>query len=136
MPENAEEDAAQVTYSCCSAEDVDTLYRPGQTMSVHWMVEAPNGPATDAPPVELTARLSGPYATVEELKAAEGDLRNPAGDVTFTAPPIRPTGTPGEQPVSSIPISADARPGYYYLITSENQGGGSVSGGSIIRVVA
>ncbi|WP_285561126.1 hypothetical protein [Actinoplanes regularis] len=136
--ENAGDDAvpAQVTYSCCADTDVDSLYRPGQTMSVHWTVESPDGPATSAPPVELTASLTGPYATVEELKTASEGRDIAAGVVTFTAPPIRPTGTSGEQPVSSIPIGSDARPGYYNLATSMNEVGRSSGGASIIRVVA
>lgn len=104
-------------------------------MSVHWTAKAPNDPATGSPHVELTARLTGPYSTVDDLKAA-GDPQTATGSVTFTAPPIRPTGTAGEQPVSTILISSDARPGYYNLTTSTNQDGGSFSGASIIRVVA
>ncbi|GAB1643775.1 hypothetical protein [Krasilnikovia sp. MM14-A1259] len=127
---------ARVTYTCCSAKDVDPPYRPGQTMSVHWKAAPPDGPSAGAPQVELTARLTGPYASVDGLKAATEDLQGAAGDVTFTAPAIRPSGTPGEQPVSTILIDADARPGYYDLITSVKQGGTSNSGASVIQVVS
>ncbi|BEL09466.1 hypothetical protein Q0Z83_076570 [Actinoplanes sichuanensis] len=130
------DDRSGVTYTCCSAEDVDRPYRPGQTLLVHWTAESPAAPVTDSPQVELTARLTGPYATVDELKTAIGERGDDAGKVTFEAQPLRPTGTPGEQPVSSIPISSDARPGFYNLTTAENQAGRTASGGSIIRVIA
>jgi len=130
-PENDGAAPAQLTYTCCSATDVDTLYHPGQTMSVHWMVE---GPATGSPQVELTASLTGPYPTADELKA--DDSGTAAGKVTFTAAPVRPAGTPGEHPVSTIAIGSDARPGYYNLTTSMKQGGATDGGASIVRVVA
>lgn len=100
-------------------------------MSVHWAVEAPKGPTAGTAQVELTARLTGPSATVDELKAA-----GTAGELTFTAVPVRPSGAPGERPVSTILIGSDARPGYYNLVTAVTRGAGSQSGASIVRVVA
>ena len=43
-PEDAGESAAtaQVTYTCCSAKDIETPAHPGQTMSIHWAAELPN----------------------------------------------------------------------------------------------
>ncbi|MBB2943664.1 hypothetical protein FB565_003393 [Actinoplanes lutulentus] len=128
--------SAGVTYSCCADTDVDSPYYPGQVVSVLWTVESTNGPATGAAAqVELSASLTGPYATVGQLKSAPEDSTNAAEYVTFTAPPVRPSGTPGEKPVSTILISSDAGPGYYNLTTAMKQGGQTVGGASIIRVV-
>ncbi|GGM56393.1 hypothetical protein ACFFX1_29475 [Dactylosporangium sucinum] len=122
------------TYTCCEAADIDRDYQPGQTLTVHWTVVpgtlTAGGPAHE---VELNARLTGPYATVSDLKTASGnDLE---GGSTFTADPVRPSGQAGEQPVSSILIPLTAAAGYYDLITSVSGPPGSYGGASIIRVI-
>ncbi|MFD2767082.1 hypothetical protein [Micromonospora eburnea] len=125
------EGATSVTYSCCEAGDIDRPYQPGQTLTVHWTVESPEQPAVAPPQVELTARLTGPYATTGDLKAAADP-----GPATFEAAPVRPSGGPDERPVSTIVIGTDAEPGYYNLVTAVVSDGSTVSGASIIRVVA
>ncbi|MGN9803046.1 hypothetical protein [Micromonospora sp. L32] len=126
--------AAPVTYSCCEARDVDRLYQPGQTLTVHWTVESPDEPGGTPPQVELTARLTGPFATVGDLKAAtEGTV---PGLVTFAAAPVRPSGAPDERPVSTIVIGQEAKPGYYNLVTSLVDNDNTASGGeSVVQVV-
>ncbi|NES29193.1 hypothetical protein GCE86_18395 [Micromonospora terminaliae] len=128
--------AAPVSYRCCEAQDIERPYQPGQTLTVHWTVESPDGPGGGHPQVELTARLTGPFATVSDLKAATEANPNAPGPVTFAAAPVRPSGLPDERPVSSVVIGPDARPGYYNLVTSVVDGGNTASGGgSIVRVV-
>ncbi|MGR6318306.1 hypothetical protein Q2K19_01280 [Micromonospora soli] len=128
--------AGPVTYTCCAASEVDRLYRPGQTVTLHWSVEAPDEPGPATPPrVELTALLTGPFATVDELKIATTDTRTVPGLVTFAAAPVRPSGAPGERPVSTIAIGSDARPGYYHLATSVIGDGGTAGGASVVRLV-
>jgi hypothetical protein len=128
--------AAPKTYTCCEAKDVDRTYQPGETLALHWIVNSPNGPAAGSPGVELTARLTGPYQSVEDLKAATPDTRDAGGAVTFAAPPVHPSGAPDEQPVSTIAIGADARSGYYNLMFSAAQNGGAAGGSSVVRVLA
>ncbi|MGC5020859.1 hypothetical protein [Micromonospora sp. DT47] len=127
---------AAPTYTCCEAGDVDRLYQPGQTLTVHWTVESPDEPSGTPPQVELTARLTGPFATVGDLKAAADDTQIVSGLVTFAAAPVRPSGTPDERPISIIVIGPEAKPGYYNLATSlvgdDNTASG---GGSVVRVV-
>lgn len=122
-------------YSCCTALDVATHYRPGQTLTLQWTVVPGKGRPPIAPQAELTARLTGPYPDSIVLKAATSD-RNSAGEVTYPAAPIRPTGAVDERPVSVIRIGADAQPGLYNLAWSASESGGTVSGASIIQVVA
>ncbi|MEU2702391.1 hypothetical protein [Micromonospora aurantiaca (nom. illeg.)] len=119
------------TYTCCEDLDVDKPYQPGQTLTVHWTVESPDEPGSASPQVELAARLTGPFGTVDDLKAASAV----PGLVTFTATPVRPTGTPGERPASTIVIGPDAEPGFYDLATSVvGDGNTTTSGSSIIQV--
>jgi hypothetical protein len=119
------------TYTCCEAADINRIYKPGETLTVHWIVVPATGAVSSPTQVELRARLSGPYTTVDNLKATP-DNASPA----VTARPVRPSGQLGEQPVSVIPIPPTAAPGYYNLVTSVSGPAGSVSGASIIRVVA
>jgi hypothetical protein len=121
--------AAPVTYSCCESRDVDRLYQPGQTLTVHWTVESPEEPGGTPPQVELTARLTGPFATVGDLKAATEGTQTVPGLVTFAAEPVRPSGTPDERPVSTIVIGQEAKPGYYNLVTSLVGDDNTASGG-------
>lgn len=128
--------AAPVTYTCCADQDVDRLYQPGQTLTVHWIVKSADEPGATPPRVELTARLTGPFATDGDLKAAMGGTQTVPGLVTFAAAPIRPSGLPDERPVSTIVIGPDAEPGYYNLTTSVVDSDDAVrSGDNIVRVV-
>jgi hypothetical protein len=128
-----------VTYSCCAEADTARTYRPGETLTAHWIVKVteqpPAGPAT-AGPVELTAGLSGPYASGTTLKQDQSGSDRAAGAVAYTAAPVHPSGRRDEQPVSTVRIAPDARPGYYNLATTVSQDGGSVAGASIIQIVA
>ncbi|MEO3775204.1 hypothetical protein [Micromonospora sp. B9E7] len=123
------------TYTCCDSKDVDTIYQPGQHVAVHWNVEMGTDPAAKPPQVELAARLTGPYSSVGDLKnASRGGTQPAPGETTFEAPPVRPSGAADERPVSVISIGTDAQPGYYNLVTSVRQDGGTVSGASVVRV--
>jgi hypothetical protein len=127
---------APVTYSCCADLDVDRPYQPGQTLTVHWTVEPSDHPGGTVPQVELTARLTGPFATVGDLKAATEGAQTASGLVTFAAAPVRPSGTPDERPVSTIVIGQEAEPGYFHLVTSLVDDDNTASGGaSIVQVV-
>ncbi|MFR9780613.1 hypothetical protein ACL02O_31775 [Micromonospora sp. MS34] len=127
---------APVTYTCCEARDIDRLYQPGETLTVHWTVVPPAEPGGTRPQVQLTARLTGPFTTVADLKAAAEGNRSTSGSVTFTAAPVRPSGTPDERPVSTIVIGPDALPGYYNLVTALVGDDNTASGGaSIVRIV-
>lgn len=115
-------------YTCCADLDVDKPYHPGQTLTVRWTVE----PGSTSSQVELTAHLTGPYGTVDDLKAASAV----PGLVTFTAIPVRPAADSGERPVSTIVIGPDAEPGFYDLVTSVMDGGNATSSGSSVVQVA
>jgi len=117
------------SYSCCSAQDVEKAYHPGETVTLHWTVGKADGPLDSAGP-ELTVRLAGPFGSVDNLK----DGAQPS--VTLTAAPVHPAASAPSGPVSTIVIPADAPPGYYNLTFSERRGDSSNSGASVVRVVA
>jgi hypothetical protein len=125
------------TYTCCVAADIDRIYHPGDTLTIHWIVQGSPAPSGAVLRFELNAHLDGPFGSVEELKSqvvhAKGQA---AGPQTVAAAPVRPTGAAGEQPVSTIPIPLTAEPGYYNLETSVGAAGSTFSGGSIIQIAA
>jgi hypothetical protein len=111
------------------ATDIDRVYRPGETLTIHWIVQGrPVSGAVST--IELHAYLSGPYDSLVGLKGGA------AAPATFTAAPVRPAGAAGEQPISTVLIPATALPGYYNLMTSIGGSGFTVSGGSVIQVAA
>jgi hypothetical protein len=128
--DESEGERTQATYSCCPDEEMTAVYRPGQTMTLHWSVDPPPGPVVRPPGVELRAELRGPSGSVPDLKAGG----RTAG--VFTATPVRPTGDPDEKPVSVIAIGPDAGPGYYSLVTTIAHDDGQVEGESVIRIEA
>jgi hypothetical protein len=96
----------------------------------------PGQPGAPPPQVTLTASLTGPYRSVEDLKAADTDVTTPTGASTLTAQPVQPSGQPAEQPVSVIALPATAVPGYYQLLTTAAEPAGAVSSGSVIQVAS
>ncbi len=82
----------------------------------------------------MQASLNGPFETETALKTEI--QKNRTGAVTYTAATVRPAGLVDEVPVSRIVIKPDAKPGYYGLETSVSQGGGTVSGTTIVQVIA
>ncbi|GAA3764735.1 hypothetical protein GCM10022225_58490 [Plantactinospora mayteni] len=121
-------------YSCCADPVPQVPYRTGETVMLHWTVRTigtPSGPSQ----VELNAGLTGPHPDVAALKAASA-AGNAAGEMTLTAAPVRPTGAADEVPTSVIQIPAAARPGYYNLVWSADEPGGSFGAASVVQVVA
>jgi hypothetical protein len=116
------------SYSCCSSGDISAVRQPGETVRLHW-IATPLGPSSKSAvsDVRLKASLSGPFASLSELKAAN----RPAA---VTAPVVVTTDRVGEAPVSIIVIPKDAPAGDYNLTTTIDQDGGQISAGSVIQV--
>jgi hypothetical protein len=119
--------APKQRYTCCDVSDMNRDYHPGDTVTLHWIVDPAGLGPSDG--VELDAHLTGPDPTVAELKHATA-----AGKFTFAAEPLHPTGRAGEAPVSDIAIPTGAPTGYYDLVISIIETGGSTSAGSVIQV--
>ncbi|GGQ75304.1 hypothetical protein GCM10010166_51610 [Couchioplanes caeruleus subsp. azureus] len=113
-----------VVYTCCRQEDLQKTYRPGETLTLHWVAEEKEGrPAAEN--VELTAVMAGPTGAAG---AAVG--------LRLTAAPVKVSGSPGTPPVSEIAIPRDAPPGDYAVSHSRRGGGENVTGEAVVTVVA
>lgn len=123
--------SAIFSYTCCRSSDVDTVYRPGDTVTIHWIATSdPSQRSTSAHPVVLTASLTGAFGNAQ---AAKHSATNVVAQ-TRRAEPIRTTDQVGGIPVSKIALPKDAAPGLYDLRTVMTTGGGSVTGAGIIRI--
>lgn len=122
--------ANQVPFTCCVSGDIRPIRHPGEAVKLHWINSSSDPASTGGvATVRLEAGLSGPFDSVDELKAAEG------GTATITAPVVLATTEPGSAPVSTLRIPKDASAGFYDLTTTISQGGGvTYSSGSVIRV--
>ena len=118
------------SYSCCSSSDILTVRHPGDTVTLHW-IATPAGPSArgKVSSVRLEASLSGPFASVSQLKAS-------ATAGTLKAPVVVTTDRLGDAPVSEIVIPKDAQAGTYNLSWTINESGGQVSAASVIQVAA
>ena len=124
-------------YSCCSTAFVDTLYHPGEVMAIHWIrVVLP--PAVYGHGVLLlSARLVGPFASVEELKSTIALSPSSRQAVNVASSVTRVSNTVAASPVTRVAIPSTAAPGYYNLtVTMGSSPKNVVTGaGMIVRVV-
>ena len=123
-------------YSCCSAALVDTVYHPGEVMAIHWTrVVLP--PAMYGHGVLLlSARLVGPFASVEELKATITSSPSSRQAVNVASSVTRVRNTVAANPVTRVAIPSTAAAGYYNLtVTMGSSPRNIVTGaGTIVRV--
>jgi hypothetical protein len=123
--------AALFSYTCCRAGDVDRSYLPGQTINIHWIVTSTSRTSQhETHPVELSAKLGGPFADVAAAKTAADD------SAVVSATPIKTSEKTGGAPVSRITLPRGMQPGYYNLTTTVDYGGHIASGTGIIHVAA
>lgn len=123
---------ATFSYTCCTSADIDRVYRAGDVMKVHWIVQegAPTS-ASQPTQVDLSAKLTGPYADVTSLKQ-----HAPTDSPSISAAPLVTSDWAGGAPTSRLLIPANAAPGFYDLSTSTKSGGTGSGGGSVVRVAA
>ena len=86
-----------------------------------------------APPMTLTAVLTGPYRTIGDLKDANKGGPDQSSLVA-AAPVIRVSVVPANSPVSVVTIPRGTAPGSYNLSFSVASGAASTSGATIITV--
>jgi hypothetical protein len=117
-------------FTCCVNSDLQKAWHPGEEMALHW-IAASAGMTSDATgvPIELSAVLSGPYASVATLKAGGSHAR------ALAASPIAVTDrTPGD-PVSGIVLPLDLPAGWYNLtFTIRSAGGNLVESATVVQV--
>jgi hypothetical protein len=122
-------------YSCCSEVTANTIWHPGQRLTLHWTAEPP-GVTTNATPHQVTLKLglTGPYPTVEALKQATSQGTTPAGVRTVNAAPVTVNDRTVETPVSTLNLPADLAAGYYNLDTESISSGNSTGGGAVVMI--
>lgn len=118
-------------YSCCPAQDVNQVWRPGATVELHWIVQQGTPAADTTPhPITLIATIKGPYTDVATLKKGAGATIIVQGSIIKTN-----DRRSGPAPVSTFILPPDLAPGYYNLEFKDDFGGGnSMGGASIIQV--
>ena len=134
---SGESNVATYTYSCCSSILVNTVYHPGGVVVLRWRrVVAPPG-ANGHGDYLLSARLIGPFSSVEELKTTIAASPHARAALNLASPVLRVANTSGASPVTRLRIPMTASPGYYNLSITIGSSPRSVvmSAASIVRVV-
>ncbi len=123
---------ARYTFTCCTASDIQSAWRPGETVSLHWIVVAAGATADSRPlPITITAVLAGPYASANRLKGGAPAARTLPAEALHTDD-HNPTA-----PTSTFALPSDLAPGFYNLAFKVDYGGGhSLAGASIVQVGA
>ncbi len=129
---------ARFTYTCCSAKLVSRSWHPGQTVPVRWSAVA-GAPSSrpNAVPITLSARLTGPFKRVADLKstmAASAPVTGVTRRRSLVAPAIHTTSLAGGAPVSLIVLPAQTPPGFYDLHTAVVAAGATSSGDAVVSV--
>ena len=133
---SGESNVATYTYSCCSAILVDTIYHPGGVVVLRWRRDVVPPGATGRGDYLLSARLVGPFSSVEELKTTIAASPNAHAALNLVSPVLRVSNTSGASPATRLRIPVTASPGYYNLSFTIGSSPRSVvmSAASIVRV--
>ena len=121
---------ARFRFSCCTSADVSQVWRAGESVDLHWMVESATATTDAAPhPIVLTAILTGPYVDVLTLKKGGGAASAVQGPV------IRTDDRTPTPPVTAFLLPKDLPHGYYDLRFKVDFGNGNSEGGdSVVQV--
>ena len=125
---------ATYTYACCDFQFVNTVYRPGEILRLHWTRVLDQAGLNPKVTMTLTAKLSGPFSTVESLKRSSVGSHQKPQPVEAAAATIQLINRVAAHPVSLIQIPTNAGVGYYNLFIDTITKDLSVGGATIIRV--
>ncbi len=121
-------------------DDHAYIYRPGEQVSLSWTPHQGNETQDTKPqPVRIDAGLVGPFATINDLKAATSFDNNNVigGRIATVAPPVQ-TNNWADKAVSTH-LQLPTAPGYYILVQRilvNNQGSPyPVPTGQIINIL-
>lgn len=122
---------AVTTFTCCTGRDVNRVYHPGDTMTIHWIKDTGRTGTHGQSAYMLKAELDGSFQGVVQAKAPHAlGVHTASAHLIQVSPALADTATP----VSRIRIAVDATPGLYNLTTTVIDGGSRESGTTIIRV--
>ncbi len=115
-------------YTCCDAADVQRVWHPGETLTMHWTATVALTTDSSTGTLTLTATLTGPYADVNSLKAGS------AASTTLSAAPLSASNVTPSILVSLIALPAGLAPGFYNLASAVTAPGGQSGGSTIVQV--
>jgi hypothetical protein len=133
---NSSSGAPTYNFSCCAALNPNVAYHPGETIRLAWTpVETPSSQFTSKS-ITLAASLSRSYASIQAIKSIVKPDSSTAGLVPFiaTVGPLHVSSRSDVTPVMTLRIPANARTGYYDLITTATERDYSWSGGAILKI--
>jgi hypothetical protein len=128
---------ATYEYSCCSAKVMDTIYHPGDVIHLTWTpTHVQPLQAYPKATVELSAQLSGSFSSVVALKssAKPAATKVKSNNDSAVAKTIWVSNHSGADPVSTITIPRNAKPGYFNLNTTTSETGMTITAGGVIRI--
>lgn len=122
-------------YNCCAEITAETSWHAGQHLTLHWTAIAGQPtPDRTAHAMKLHIRLTGPFATVDALKQANGQGRTPAGVRSIDATTPSVTDRTGGTPASELDLPPDLPAGYYNLETSVSSDCCSTGGATVVTI--
>jgi hypothetical protein len=122
-------------YTCCTELTEITVWQPGQQVILHWQSQAFGSSTSPLPqPVTLRLTLTGPFGSVEALKAAIARNQLPSGVRSISANTPRVTDRTGGTPASELNLPGNLLPGYYNLEAGVSVEGNSASGSSVVTI--
>ena len=123
------------TYNCCVELSATEVWHPGQHLTLHWTAQTTTTSDATAHPVVLKLTLTGPFATIDQLKTAISQNTKPIGVRTIDAPAVTVTDQTGGSPAGELDLPSDLPVGFYNLGTQTASGGFSAGGGAIIQIL-
>jgi hypothetical protein len=121
-------------YACCSETMTgQPIWRAGEDVKLHWYATPPTT-TTDATAhrVDLKLTLTGPFATVIDLKSAVSLKGESAGVRTVHAPTLVTNDRSADTPLSDLALPGGLPAGYYNLQSNAEVGSSSAGGAQII----
>jgi len=124
-------------YSCCTNWNVNAIYRPGETVHIHWYRQEVTSSDSSTRRITLTAFLSDRFVSNAAIKSStkSGSFTLTSGPFAAAADRITVTNHSDLLPISSIRIPGDAKKGYYAIAFTSSQKGFSVSSIETIHVI-
>lgn len=118
--------------TCCAKADIDQPWRPGTAVQLHWIIQqAPRTTTNPSHTVTISTVLTGPYPSVESLKASNVAARTVTGSVIQFDDRIRPNA----EVATTFALPADLPAGFYRLDIKWDFGDGNSAGsGTVVQV--
>ena len=124
------------SYSCCQNGETTQVWHPGEQRTIAWTA-VPGAMTSDPRPAKVTirSRLSGPFASVAELKNASANPNSNTARRKIDGTPLQIDNRTVNGVVSVVQLPADLPAGFYNLDLVTDYGNGNSSRSSSVIVV-